>query len=126
MPGASTMRKIARVSLVRVFAVLALVVGIALLQGTPCERDVVSTAQCAASSMQVFVDLPVDGASEPLDDLGGVAEACLAVLLVVLLAVAGLRHPRLFLVSVVRAPLPWRGPDRRPGVQLTRLCVLRT
>lgn len=119
------MRTIARVSLVRVFAVLALVVGVALLQGTPCERDVAWTSQCATASTQVFVDMPVDGASEPLEDLGGVPGACLAVLLAALLVVAGLRRPGLFLVGAVRAPLPWRGLDRHPGVLLTQLCVLR-
>lgn len=128
VPGVSTMRKIARVSLVRVFAVLALAVGIALLQGTPCERDVVPTAQCAASSMQVFADpaIPVDAAADLLDHLGGVPEACLAVLLAVLLAVAGLRLPGLVLMSAVFAPVSWQGPDRRPEVRLTQLCVLRT
>ncbi|WP_158102850.1 hypothetical protein [Lentzea kentuckyensis] len=41
-------------SLVRVFAVLALVVGVALLQGTPCERDVAWTSQCSTVSAQAF------------------------------------------------------------------------
>ncbi|MDX3663652.1 hypothetical protein PV646_40760 [Streptomyces sp. ID05-26A] len=127
MPGASTMRKIARVSLVRVFAVLALVVGIALLQGTPCERDVVLTAQCTVSSVQVLADSPATvGAADLLEGLGGVPEACLAVLLAVLLAVAGLRLPGLFLVNAGSAPVLWRAPDRRPEVRLTQLCVLRT
>lgn len=125
VPGVSTMRKIARVGLVRVFAVLALVVGIALLQGTPCERDVVPAGQCAASSMQVFAD-PAVTAADLLDDLGGVPEACLAALLAVLLAVAGLRLPRLTLTNAVFAPMPWQGPDRRPEVRLAQLCVLRT
>ncbi|SDN31694.1 hypothetical protein SAMN04488074_1467 [Lentzea albidocapillata subsp. violacea] len=118
------MRKIARVSLARVFAVLALVVGIALLQGAPCERDVVSTAQCTASSMQVFADPAA--ASDLLEDLGGVPEACLAALLAVLLAVAVLRLPGLVPVNFVSAPVPWQGSDRRPEVRLTQLCVLRT
>ena len=122
------MRKIARVSLVRVFAVLALVVGIALLQGTPCERDVVLTAQCTASSMQVFADpaITIGAASDLLEDLGGVPEACLAALLAVLLVVAGLRLPCLVPVNAVFAHVPWQGPDRRPEVRLTQLCVLRT
>ena len=127
MPGASTIRKIARVSFVRVFAVLALVVGIALLQGTPCERDVVLTAECTASSVQVFTEpvIAVDVAAELLEDLGGVPEACLAVLLAVLLVVVGLRIPGLFLMGVMSAPVSWRGAHRRPEVQLTQLCVLR-
>ena len=128
VPGAGSMRMIARVSLVRVFAVLALVVGIALLQGTPCERDVAWSSQCTTVEAQVFADLPVAGgaASDLLEDLGGVSGACLAVLLAVLLAVAGLRSPGLFLMSAVSVPAPWQGPDRRPGVRLTQLCVLRT
>ncbi|MCP2242478.1 hypothetical protein LX86_001199 [Lentzea aerocolonigenes] len=128
VPGAGSMRMIARVSLVRVFAVLALVVGIALLQGTPCERDVAWSSQCTNVETQVFADLPItgDAASDLLEDLGGVSGACLAVLLVVLLVVMGLRSPGLFLVSAVSVPVPWRGPDRRPGVRLTQLCVLRT
>lgn len=128
VPGATTMRKIARVSLVRVFAVLALVVGIALLQGTPCERDVVLTAECTASSVQVFAEpaIAVGAAADLLEDLGGVSEACLAVLLAVLLAVVGLRLPGLFVLITVSAPTPWRGAHRRPEVRLSQLCVLRT
>jgi hypothetical protein len=116
------------VSLVRVFAVLALVVGIALLQGTPCERDVVLTAQCTVSSVQVFADPAtlVGATSDLLGDLGGVPEACMAALLVVLLAVAGLRLPGLIPVNAVIVPVPWQGSDRRPEVRLTQLCVLRT
>ncbi|MFD4673240.1 hypothetical protein ACFWNN_26195 [Lentzea sp. NPDC058450] len=114
-----TMRKIARVSLVRVFAVLALAVGIALLQGTPCERDLVPSAECSISSVQVFAE-PVD-----LDGLGGVPEICLAVLFAVLLVVGVLRIPALFPVTV-SAPVRRSGPRRRPEVRLTQLCVLRT
>ncbi|WP_143467024.1 hypothetical protein [Lentzea kentuckyensis] len=126
--GAGSMRMIARVSLVRVFAVLALVVGIALLQGTPCERDVAWSSQCTTVGTQVFADVPITGEAAPdlLEDLGGVSEACLAVLLAVLLVIAGLLGPRLFLASAVSVPVPWQGPDRRPGVRLTQLCVLRT
>jgi hypothetical protein len=127
VPGAGSMRMIARVSLVRVFAVLALVVGIALLQGTPCERDVAWSSQCTTAATQVFADLPITGdtASDLLEDLGGVSGACLAVLLAVLLAIAGLGRPSLFLVSAVSVPVPWQGPGRRPGVRLTQLCILR-
>lgn len=125
VPGASTMRKIARVSLVRVFAVLAMVVGIALLQGTPCERDVVPTGQCTVSIAQVVADSAVAVGAELPGDLGGVPEVCLAVLFVVLLAVAGLRLPRLVALGVASAVLPWRAPDRRPEVRLVQLCVLR-
>ncbi|WP_439659499.1 hypothetical protein ACSHWB_45220 [Lentzea sp. HUAS TT2] len=126
MPGASLMRKIARVSLVRVFAVLALVVGIALLQGTPCERDVASTGQCTVSIAQVVADSAITAGAELPGDLGGVPEACLALLLAVLLAVTGLRLPGLILVGAVTTPLPWRITDRRPEVRLAQLCVLRT
>ncbi|WP_143027967.1 hypothetical protein [Lentzea albidocapillata] len=130
MPGAGSMRTIARASLARVFAVLALVVGIALLQGTPCDRDTALTAQCATSSTLVLVDSPspptaIGTASELLEDLGGVSGACLAVLLTVLLGLVVLRRPGSIAVSVVRVPLPWQGPDPRPGVRLTQLCVLR-
>ena len=127
MPGASMIRKIAGASLVRVFAVLALVVGIALLQGTPCERDVVLTVECAVSSAQVLADSSVvAGAADLIEDLGGVPEACLAVLLAVLLVAAGLRLPGLFLVNAVSAPMSPRRAHRRPPVRLVQLCVLRT
>ncbi|WP_394619693.1 hypothetical protein JNUCC0626_11505 [Lentzea sp. JNUCC 0626] len=112
-----TMRKIARVGLVRVFAVLALVVGIALLQGTPCEGDLVPSAECSISSVQVMADP---------GDLGAVPEICLALLFAVLLVVGGLRLPQLFLAQVVSVPVRRGGPRRRPEVRLAQLCVLRT
>ncbi|MGI5500034.1 hypothetical protein [Lentzea sp. CA-135723] len=114
-----TMRKIARVGLVRVFAVLALAVGIAMLQGTPCEGDLVPSAECSITSVQVLAD-PGD-----LDGLGAVPEICLALLFAVLLVAGGLKLPTLFPV-IVSAPVRRSGPPRRPEVRLTQLCVLRT
>lgn len=104
----------------RVFAVLALVVGIALLQGTPCEGDLVPSAECSISSVQVMAD-PGD-----LDGLGAVPEICLALLFAVLLVVGGLRLPQLFLVHTVSVPVRRGAACRRPEVRLTQLCVLRT
>ncbi|GLY50639.1 hypothetical protein [Lentzea sp. NBRC 102530] len=117
---AGTMRKIARVGLVRVFAVLALAVGIALLQGTPCEGDLVPSEECSISSVQVLAD------PDDLDGLGAVPEICLAVLFAVLLLVIGLRLPHVFPVRGAAVPVRRGGPCRRPEVRLTQLCVSRT
>lgn len=111
----------------RVFAVLALVAGVALMQGTPCEREIAWTAQCATSATHVVVDVALDlpDAGMGLLDAILVAGIFLAVALAVLLVLAGLRLPGLFALRLPPLPLVALHPSRRLEVRLAQLCVLR-
>ncbi|SDG68493.1 hypothetical protein SAMN05216553_110235 [Lentzea fradiae] len=124
MPGTSSSRT--RAYLARVFAVLALVAGVAMMQGTPCETEFAWTAQCATTSTTpaAFVADPVHDDGSALLDGILVAGCCLVVALAVLIGVALLRRssfrPRLPRPVTVAAP-----PSRRLEVRLAQLCVLR-
>ena len=115
-----------RAYLARVFAVLALVAGVAMMQGTPCETEFAWTAQCptTTSAGAYVVDSVDDGGSALLEGIL-VAGACLVVALAVLIGFAVLR--RSGFVPVRLLPLPvWSRPSRRLEVRLAQLCVLRT
>lgn len=113
-----------RAYLARVFAVLALVAGVAMMQGTPCETEFAWTAQCPTSSTHAVVH------SDQADDSGLiegilVAGACLVVALAVLIGFAVLRRSGSVPVRLVPLPV-WSRPSRRLEVRLAQLCVLRT
>ncbi|MGI5506379.1 hypothetical protein ACQEU1_39740 [Lentzea sp. CA-135723] len=101
------------------FCVLfALVVGVFLLQGAPCDSVAAVSEQChvTVTSVDVATDAP--------PDLGGVLELCLLVLLV-MVASAGLRDPDFVPLRRVR-PLgvpPRPAPPLPPAMD--QLCVLR-
>lgn len=121
MPGTRSSRT--RAYLARVFAVLALVAGVAMMQGTPCETEFAWTAQCPTSSTHVVAH------SDQPDDIGLiegilVAGACLVVALAVLIGFAVLRRSGSFRAPLLRLPV-WSRPSRRLEVRLTQLCVLR-
>ena len=103
---------------------LALVAGIAMMQGTPCEAEFAWTAQCPTSSTHAVAH------STPTED-GGliegilVAGACLVVALAVLIGFAVLRRAGSFQVLLTRLPAVLSPPSRRLEVRLTQLCVLR-
>jgi hypothetical protein len=112
-----------RAYLARVLAVLALVAGVAMMQGTPCETEFAWTAQCPTSSTHAVAH------SDQSDDSGLiegilVAGACLVVALAVLLGCALLRRSS-FQVRAVRLPAVLSPPSRRLEVRLAQLCVLR-
>jgi hypothetical protein len=117
--------------LTRAAAVLALVAGIVLLQIGLCHGDTTAPHCCAAFDTSIEAapaDVAASGTLEsaPADVPGGVAEACLMVLLGVLLGGLLLDRP-----AVTRLRLP---PGRPPAAtataiaspQLHQLCVLRT
>ena len=121
MPGTRSSRT--RAYLARVFAVLALVAGVAMMQGTPCETEFAWTAQCPTSATHAVVH------SDQTDDTGLiegilVAGACLVVALAVLIGFALLRRSS-FQVRAVRLPAVLSPPSRRLEVRLAQLCVLR-
>lgn len=121
MPGTRSSRT--RAYLARVFAVLALVAGVAMMQGTPCETEFAWTAQCPTSSTIAYVADDVDDGSALLDGIL-VAGCCLVVALAVLIGFAVLRRSG----SVPARPVPlpvWSRPSRRLEVRLAQLCVLR-
>ena len=109
----------------RVLAVLALVAGVALMQGTPCETEIAWMPQCAPSAAHVTTIAPVDSDGPALLDAILVAGMFLAVTLAVLIALTGLRLP-----GHVRWRLAWSStalrPSRRQEIRLAQLCVLRT
>ncbi|MFS8099226.1 hypothetical protein LFM09_19035 [Lentzea alba] len=113
-----------RAYLARVFAVLALVAGVAMMQGTPCETEFAWTAQCPTSSTHVVAH------ADQSDD-GGliegilVAGACLVVALAVLIGFALLRPPSEFRALLVRLSKVLEPRSRRLEVRLAQLCVLR-
>lgn len=123
MPG--TTRSRTRACLARVLAVLALVAGIAMMQGTPCETEFAWTAQCATSATATFAADPVqqDDGSALLDAIL-VAGCCLVVALAVLVGVALLRRSSLR-VRLPRPAVLAVPPSRRLEVRLAQLCVLR-
>ena len=113
-----------RAYLARVFAVLALVAGVAMMQGTPCETEFAWTAQCPTSATHVVAH------TDQADDIGLiegilVAGACLVVALAVLIGFALLRRPGSVQVLLLRLPQVLAPPSRRQEVRLTQLCVLR-
>ena len=114
-----------RWSLARVLAVLALVAGVALMQGTPCETEIAWTAQCATSSTHVITAAPADDGGTTLLDAILVAGMFLAVALAVLIALTGLRLPGHFTWRLNWQLVALR-PSRRQEVRLAQLCVLRT
>ncbi|MGW6928575.1 hypothetical protein ACWGE0_00840 [Lentzea sp. NPDC054927] len=123
MPGTRSSRT--RAYLARVFAVLALVAGVAMMQGTPCETEFAWTAQCPTSSTSAiaYVADQVEDGSALLDGIL-VAGCCLVVALAVLIGFAVLR--RTGSVPARLVPLPvWSRPSRRLEVRLAQLCVLR-
>lgn len=125
MPGTNSPQTRVRLHLARVLAVLALVAGVALMQGTPCETEIAWTPQCPTSATHVSVVSPLDGGGGNLLDAILVAGMFLAVALAVLIGLAGLRK---------RGFVPWQRffdsvslhPSRRLEVRLAQLCVLRT
>ncbi|MFI6095241.1 hypothetical protein ACIA8G_06810 [Lentzea sp. NPDC051213] len=122
MPGTRSSRT--RAYLARVFAVLALVAGVAMMQGTPCETEFAWTAQCPTSATHVVAH------SDQADDSGLVegilvAGACLVVALAVLIGFALLRRPGSFRALWVRLSSVLSPPSRRLEVRLAQLCVLR-
>lgn len=122
VPGTRSSRT--RAYLARVFAVLALVAGVAMMQGTPCETEFAWTAQCETSSTHLV------GHVDQADDIGlieGVliAGACLVVALAVLVGFALLRRPGSFQALLLRLPTVLAPPSRRQEVRLAQLCVLR-
>lgn len=122
VPGTRSSRT--RAYLARVFAVLALVAGVAMMQGTPCETEFAWTAQCETSSTHLV------GHVDQADDIGLiegilVAGACLVVALAVLIGFALLRRPGSFQALLRRLPTVLAPPSRRQEVRLAQLCVLR-
>jgi hypothetical protein len=113
-----------RAYLARVFAVLALVAGVAMMQGTPCETEFAWTAQCPTSSTHVVVhsDVADDGG---LLDAVLVAGACLVVARAVLIGFAVLRRAGSVPARLIPTQV-WSRPSRRLEVRLAQLCVLRT
>ncbi|WP_394619194.1 hypothetical protein JNUCC0626_08880 [Lentzea sp. JNUCC 0626] len=124
MPGTRSSRT--RAYFARVFAVLALVAGVAMMQGTPCETEFAWTAQCptSATSSIAFVVDDVDAGSSMLDGIL-VAGACLVVALAVLIGFAVLRRSGSFRTLALRLPSMLSPPSRRLEVRLAQLCVLR-
>ncbi|MDX8030382.1 hypothetical protein SK803_09185 [Lentzea sp. BCCO 10_0856] len=123
MPGTRSSRT--RAYLARVFAVLALVAGVAMMQGTPCETEFAWTAQCPTSSTSAiaYVADQVEDGSALLDGIL-VAGCCLVLALAVLIGFAVLR--RTGSVPARLVPLPvWSRPSHRLEVRLAQLCVLR-
>ncbi|GHH41636.1 hypothetical protein GCM10017774_36570 [Lentzea cavernae] len=124
VPGTRSSRT--RAYLARVFAVLALVAGVAMMQGTPCETEFAWTAQCptsATSSMAFVADDASTGS--PLLDGILIAGCCLVVALAVLIGFALLRRTGSFALLQVRLPSVLAPPSRRLEVRLAQLCVLR-
>ncbi len=121
VPGTTSSRT--RAYLARVLAVLALVAGIAMMQGTPCETEFAWTAQCPTSSTAAYAADPVDDGSSLLEGIL-VAGCCLVVALAVLIGFAVLRRSS-FRVHLVRLPAVLSPPSRRLEVRLAQLCVLR-
>ncbi|MFD9697873.1 hypothetical protein [Lentzea sp. NPDC059081] len=122
MPGTPSSRTPAY--LVRVLAVLALVAGVAMMQGTPCETEFAWTAQCATTSATAtYVADAVDDGSSLLEGIL-VAGCCLMVALAVLIGFAVLRRSS-FAVRLLRLPAALSPPSRRLEVRLAQLCVLR-
>jgi hypothetical protein len=124
VPGTSSSRT--RAYLARVFAVLALVAGVAMMQGTPCETEFAWTAQCPTSttSSMAFVADDVDAGSSMLEGIL-VAGCCLVVALAVLIGFAVLRRTGAFALLRVRLPEVLAPPSHRLEVRLAQLCVLR-
>lgn len=120
MTGASR----TRAYLARVFAVLALVAAVAMMQGTPCETEFAWTSQCPTSSTHEVVHSDQAGGGGPVDGIL-VAGACLVALLAVLIGFAVLRRSGSVPVRLVPQPVRSR-PSRRLEVRLAQLCVLRT
>lgn len=108
---------------------LALVAGVALMQGTPCETEIAWTPQCATTSIgHVIAHVQDDIATSDMDGLFdglAVAGACLAVLLAVLIGLAGIAAPGSTPARHTH-PLVARLTSRRQVVRLAQLCVLRT
>ncbi|WP_143467266.1 hypothetical protein [Lentzea kentuckyensis] len=123
MPGTRSSRT--RAYLARVFAVLALVAGVAMMQGTPCETEFAWTAQCPTSSTSAiaYVADQVDDGSALLEGIL-VAGCCLVVALAVLIGFAVLRRSGSVPARLVPLPV-WSRPSRRLEVRLAQLCVLR-
>ncbi|MET9226029.1 hypothetical protein [Lentzea sp. NPDC003310] len=121
MPGTTSSRT--RAYLARVFAVLALVAGVAMMQGTPCETEFAWTAQCPTSST-AFVADPVDDGSGLIEGIL-VAGCCLVVALAVLIGFAVLRRSGSLGLLQMRLPSVLAPPSRRQEVRLAQLCVLR-
>ncbi|MFD4636689.1 hypothetical protein ACFWN2_05200 [Lentzea sp. NPDC058436] len=124
MPGTRSSRT--RAYFARVVAVLALVAGVAMMQGTPCETEFAWTAQCptSATSSTAFVADDVDTGSSMLDGIL-IAGCCLVVALAVLIGFAVLRRTGSFALAQVRLPGVLAPPSRRLEVRLAQLCVLR-
>jgi hypothetical protein len=124
VPGTRSSRTRAYVA--RVFAVLALVAGVAMMQGTPCETEFAWTAQCPTSSTSAiaFVADDADAGSSMLDGIL-VAGCCLVVALAVLIGFALLRRSGSFALLAVRLPAVLTPSSRRLEVRLSQLCVLR-
>lgn len=122
VPGTRSSRT--RAYLARVFAVLALVAGVAMMQGTPCETEFAWTAQCPTSSTHAVVHSDQAGDAGLLEGIL-VAGACLVVALAVLIGLAVLRRSGSFQVLSMRLPSVLSPPSRRLEVRLTQLCVLR-
>jgi hypothetical protein len=122
VPGTRSTRT--RAYLARVLAVLALVAGVAMMQGTPCETEFAWTAQCPTSSTQVVAHSDQAGDAGLLEGIL-VAGACLVVALAVLVGFAVLRRSGSVPARLVPPPV-WSRPSRRLEVRLAQLCVLRT
>ncbi|SER76358.1 hypothetical protein SAMN04488000_111295 [Lentzea albida] len=105
---------------------LALVAGVAMMQGTPCESEFAWTAQCPTSTTSsiAYVADDVDTGSAMLDGIL-VAGCCLVVALAVLIGFAVLRRTGSFALAQVRLPSVPSPPSRRLEVRLAQLCVLR-
>lgn len=136
----------ARAGFARVIAVLALVVGIILLQGFPCDGVDPGADGCcpsaggtSAASVTVSPEgdmsvpqplAPPESAvvttDSPDGHFGGVLEVCLIVMVAILLAVAGLRLPVWSLGRRPReAPVVPVRPTRLRAPALVQLCVSR-
>ncbi|UUV35877.1 hypothetical protein NQK81_21355 [Amycolatopsis roodepoortensis] len=144
MPGRRHATPVARGSLARLVAVIGALVGLVVLQGSPCPDEFHALGYdplCATTTIEpaglTMPDIaheagpPGDqGALTPQDsqDLPtGVAELCLALLVAVLLIATGLMRPGLFPATTPRAGQPLAPQGRRPRApSLATLCVLRT
>jgi hypothetical protein len=121
VPGTRSSRT--RANLARLFAVLALVAAVAMMQGAPGKTELAWTAQCPTSSTQVVAH------SDQVDDIGWLdavllAGAFLVAAFAVLIGFATLRWDGAFRVPLVPLPV-WSSPSRRLEVRLAQLCVLR-
>lgn len=129
-----TARFDAHTSVVRVAGVVAILLGILLLQGSLCDGSLTSGVPCIASCDEPLltpaadnhatVDTLVDiDAPAPPDDQGGLVSLCVTVLLAVLAAFTVVRRPGLSLAIPQVPSAPPVARNHTPA--LPALCALR-